>query len=163
MSPYIKKKLQKRKEKWSLHSFLTTVPQQVDMAGNILLFFLFCFYKKIKKYYQPHQLVVELLWDMSVVIISQIISLSQKKMQVMFFAQLLHNFCTTLTTFFFFFFNDQPFDLFSYMWVLNIQGEWFLHSQCTIGVLYQNIMEWGLMCGPHFIVSWCSTHVVHCE
>jgi hypothetical protein len=26
-------------EKWSLHSFLTTVPQQADVAGNILLFF----------------------------------------------------------------------------------------------------------------------------
>jgi len=56
-------------EKWSLHSFLTTAPQQADVAGNILLFF----YKKktkqnkkIIKYYQPRQLVVELLWEMSV-------------------------------------------------------------------------------------------------
>jgi hypothetical protein len=30
------------KEKWSLHSFFTTVQQQADVAGNILLFF----YKK---------------------------------------------------------------------------------------------------------------------
>jgi hypothetical protein len=30
-------------EKWSIHSFLTTVSQQADVAGNILLFFLFCF------------------------------------------------------------------------------------------------------------------------
>jgi hypothetical protein len=31
-------------EKWFLHSFFTTAPQQADMAGNILLFF----YKKKK-------------------------------------------------------------------------------------------------------------------
>jgi hypothetical protein len=35
-------------EKWSLHSFLTTVPQQADVAGNIfLLFFFFLFWLKI--------------------------------------------------------------------------------------------------------------------
>jgi hypothetical protein len=28
-------------EKWSLHSFLTTAPQQADVASNILLFFCF--------------------------------------------------------------------------------------------------------------------------
>jgi hypothetical protein len=33
------------KEKWSLHSFLTTALQQADVAGNILLFF----YKKKRK------------------------------------------------------------------------------------------------------------------
>jgi hypothetical protein len=33
------------KEKWSLHSFFITAPQQADVAGNILLFF----YKKKKK------------------------------------------------------------------------------------------------------------------
>jgi len=32
-------------EKWSLHSFLTTAPQQADVADNILLFF----YKKKRK------------------------------------------------------------------------------------------------------------------
>jgi hypothetical protein len=32
-------------EKWFLHSFFTTAPQQADMAGNILLFF----YKKKRK------------------------------------------------------------------------------------------------------------------
>jgi len=26
-------------EKWSLHSFLTTAPQQANVAGNILLIF----------------------------------------------------------------------------------------------------------------------------
>jgi hypothetical protein len=48
----------------SLHSFITTAPQQADLAGNILLFF----YKKkrkqnkkIIKYYQSRQLVVGLL------------------------------------------------------------------------------------------------------
>jgi len=30
---------------------------------------------------------------------------------------ILHNFCTTLTTLIFY---DQPLDLFSYMWVINI-------------------------------------------
>jgi hypothetical protein len=86
-------------------------------------------------------------------------------MQFIFFSQLLKKFFKKINNFFFFFFffNDQSFDLFSYMWVLNIQEKWFLHSQCTTGVLYQNIMELGLMCGPHFIVSWCSTHVVHRE
>jgi len=62
-------------EKWSLHSFLTTAPQQDDVAGNILLFFCFVFIsfcKKIIKYYQPRQLVVRLLWEMSVGIISHI-------------------------------------------------------------------------------------------
>jgi hypothetical protein len=60
-------------EKWSIHSFLTTALQQADVAGNILLFF----YKKkwkqnkiIIKYYQLRQLVVWLLWEMSVMIIS---------------------------------------------------------------------------------------------
>jgi len=64
----------RKKKKWSLHSFLTTAPQQADVAGNILLFF----YKKktkenkkIIKYYQPRQLVVGLLWETSVGIISQ--------------------------------------------------------------------------------------------
>jgi len=62
-------------EKWSLHSFLTTVLQQADVAGNILLLFLFYFLlfyfcKKIIKYYQPRQLVIELLWEMNVRIIS---------------------------------------------------------------------------------------------
>jgi len=33
------------KEKWSLHSFLTTAPQQADVADNILLLF----YKKKTK------------------------------------------------------------------------------------------------------------------
>jgi hypothetical protein len=32
-------------EKWSLHSFFTTAPQQADVVGNILLFF----YKKKKE------------------------------------------------------------------------------------------------------------------
>jgi hypothetical protein len=39
-------------EKWSIHSFLTTAPQQADVAGNILLFFCFLFFsfcKKIRK------------------------------------------------------------------------------------------------------------------
>jgi len=62
-------------EKWSLHSFLTTAPQQADVAGNILLLFfcfvVFSFCKKIIKYYQPRQLVVGLLWEMSVGIISR--------------------------------------------------------------------------------------------
>jgi hypothetical protein len=35
----------KTNEKWSLHSFLTTVPQQANVAGSILLFF----YKKKTK------------------------------------------------------------------------------------------------------------------
>jgi hypothetical protein len=47
------------------------------VAGNILLLFFvfflfFLFFKKIIKYYQPHQLIVELLWEMSVGIISLI-------------------------------------------------------------------------------------------
>jgi hypothetical protein len=60
----IEKKIEFKFEKLSLHSFLTTAPQQVDVASNILLFF----YKKKRKktiktikYYQPRQLVVELL------------------------------------------------------------------------------------------------------
>jgi hypothetical protein len=60
-------------EKWSLHSFLTTASQQADVASNILLFFYKKKWKqnkKIIKYYQPYQLVVELLWEMSVGIIS---------------------------------------------------------------------------------------------
>jgi hypothetical protein len=35
----------------------------------------------------------------------------------MFLAQLLHNFYTILTTFYY----DQPLDLFSYIWAMNIQ------------------------------------------
>jgi hypothetical protein len=33
-------------ERWSLHLFLTTAPQQTDVAGNILLF---CYKKKRKE------------------------------------------------------------------------------------------------------------------
>jgi hypothetical protein len=39
------KKVFAKHEKWFLHSFLTTVPQQADVTGNILLFF----YKKKTK------------------------------------------------------------------------------------------------------------------
>jgi hypothetical protein len=72
-------------EKWSLHSFLTTASQQADVTGNILLFFcflLFSFCKKKVKYYQPRQLVVGLLWEMSVRTISLYIYIYRKMMNL---------------------------------------------------------------------------------
>jgi hypothetical protein len=76
-------------EKW-IHSFLTTAPQQADVTGNILL----SFYKKktkqnkkIIKYYPPRQLVVGLLWKMSVGIISLAYIIQEK--------WFLHSFLTT--------------------------------------------------------------------